>query len=246
VTTQEVIERFKQPAPVSLIRVGDGEKIVLDGFQNPDQLDYVLKRQLGFSPAIEHAREIRENLIKAIDGCNILGIPKHKNLASLGSNWRHAETTVDKFCPNVTKRRCSIDIAYDIAKEGFSFLNGLEELTIIGCRDLEEGFKKKYKIEKVNWYCIAPEAKFTSYSGKPHYPDQFIRVEGWMNKIDPRGKLLLVGAGVIGKIYCNWWRDMGGKAMDVGSMMDEWGGYVTRGPERFLDRRDLNAKYFLG
>ena len=37
----------------------------------------------------------------------------------------------------------------------------------------------------------------------------------WMDVMQQQapGSLLLVGAGVIGKIYCNWWKDRGGVAM---------------------------------
>jgi len=240
-TTEAIIEAFLHDKPLSLIRCGDGEKIVLDGFDNYVNYNAILKRQLGFSPPIEDAERIRENLISAISGCDILGVPMHKNLDSMGPHWRNVESTIDKQISGVTKWRCSLDIHYDLLQgDGFDRLLMRKPIAYIGCRDLTAGFMRRFETQRVDRYEIAPEAKFTSYEGDPHYPNQFNKVERWMDKINPQGRILLVGAGVIGKIYCNWWRDRGGKALDVGSVMDEWAGRVTRGPDRELDKIEHN------
>lgn len=240
-TVEQVIAKMQGPDPVSLIRCGDGEKIVLDGFDNYVNYNAILKRQLGFSPSIDEAQQIRNNLITAISQCDILGVPRHKNLEKMGNHWRKVEETIDNMCKNVTKVRCSLDIHYDILEyDEYHRMLNRRPLAYIGCRDLVAGFMKRYMTSRVDWYEIAPEAKFTSYDGLPHYPDQFNKVEKWMGQIKPNGRILLVGAGVIGKIYCNWWRDRGGQAMDVGSVMDEWAGRVTRGPDRFLDKIEHN------
>lgn len=241
----DIYDLLNGSAPVSIIRCGDGEKIVLDGFKSFGNFNSVLKRQLGFSPPISHAEEIRHNLIKAINGCDVLGVPRHKNMDSLGKNWTEVEQTIKLYC-NATEKRCSLDIHYDFLNAGYfdKLLRNSEQLYYISCRDLSQGFEKTYNIQSTFRYEIAPEAKFTSYDGPPHYPDQFIRVERWMEKAQPQGKLLLVGAGFIGKIYCNWWRDRGGIAFDIGSVFDEWAGRVTRGPERELDKVH-HSKYSL-
>lgn len=242
-TTEAVIQMLNGDRPISLIRCGDGEKIVLEGFDNYVNYNAILKRQLGFSPPIEHAERIRENLIDAISGCDILGVPMHKNLKDMSAHWHNVEKTIDKYIPDCTQRRCSLDVHYDILEhDEYNSLLRQKPIAYIGCRDLVAGFMHKFKTHRVDWYEIAPEVKFTSYDGPPHYPDQFIRVERWMDKVDAKDRILLVGAGVIGKIYCNWWRDRGGRAMDVGSVMDEWAGRVTRGPNRELDRIE-HSKY---
>lgn len=240
-TTEQVIEAMTGTQPVSLIRCGDGEKIVLDGFDSYQNYNAILKRQLGFSPPIEHAEQIRDNLKRAIAQCDILGVPMHKNLDSMSKHWREVEATIDKYVPDATTKRCSLDVHYDILeKDEYHSMLNRRPIAYIGCRDLVAGFMHKFKTQRVDWYEIAPEVKFTSYEGAPHYPDQYQRVERWMDKVGAQDRILLVGAGVIGKIYCNWWRDRGGRAMDVGSVMDEWAGRVTRGPDRFLDKIQHN------
>jgi UDP-N-acetyl-D-mannosaminuronic acid transferase (WecB/TagA/CpsF family) len=82
----------------------------------------------------------------------------------------------------------------------------------------------------------------SGYEGDEHFPTQFNRIPRWMTVQLENfpGSLLLVGAGVVGKIYCNWWRDLGGVAFDVGGCMDIFAGKVTRGPDRGLDKDDPN------
>lgn len=239
-TTLQIVDKFMGEEPVSLIRCGDGEKIVFDGFDNYVNYNAILKRQLGYSPTIEHAEQIRMNLIKAVNQCDILGVPRHKNLDNMSTHWRKVEDTIDKYC-SATMQRCSLDIHYDILEyDEYHRMLNKRPIAYIGCRNIVAGLMKKYKTQRVDWYEIAPEVKFTSYDGPPHYPDQYIRVERWMDNLTPKGRILLVGAGVVGKIYCNWWRDRGGMAMDIGSVMDEWAGRVTRGPDRFLDKIEHN------
>lgn len=232
--------------PVSLVRCGDGEKIVLDGFRNPGKFNAVLKRQLGFSPAIEEAEAIRANLIEAINNCDILGVPRHKNLDNLSGDWQDVEKTINIYC-NPPAKRCSLDIHYDFLEGGYfdKLIPNQEHLAYISCRELDKGFRKM-GVKYPSIYAIAPEAKFTTYIGPPHYPDQFNKVERWMDKVGAENKLLLVGAGFIGKIYCNWWRDRGGKAFDIGSVFDEWAGMVTRGPDRGLDNFNPSKYYING
>ena len=42
-------------------------------------------------------------------------------------------------------------------------------------------------------------------------------------------RVVLVSAGMLGKIYCHWIKQAGGVAIDIGSAADHWCGYATRG-----------------
>lgn len=246
-SAEQILSRLMQDKPLSLLRIGDGESIALNGFNEYSKYHNVLKRQLGFSPPIEHAEQIRENLIQAYKGADIIGIPQHKNIESLNSGWRQAQEMLDKYAPDHTKEYCSIDIGYDFLNAGYfnDLLQDRKELNYISCRNLDLQFSSTWNISVVNSYIISPEAKFTSgYAGAKHYPDQFNKAARWMDVRNVKGQLLLVGAGVIGKIYCNWWRDLGGISFDIGSVFDEWAGKATRGPERGLDV-EVNSKFKL-
>ncbi len=246
-SAEDILIRLTENNPISIIRFGDGEAITLKGFKDYSKYHAVLKRQLGFSPPIEHAEQIRENLIQAYKGADIIGIPMHKQIDRLDESWRMAEQILNYTVPEHTKDHCSIDIGYDFLDAGYFdiLLKDREVLNYISCRDLDDKFKEKYGIKTVNIYQISPEAKFTSgYQGDVHYPTQFNKVQRWMDVMADKhfGSLLLVGGGIIGKIYCNWWRDRGGVAFDIGSVFDEWAGLITRGPERGLDKQGSKYK----
>ena len=61
----------------------------------------------------------------------------------------------------------------------------------------------------------------------PHFPDIFDRLRRDIVVPFP-GALFLVGAGLLGKIYCHWIRQRGGVALDIGAMADAFAGFNTR------------------
>ena len=237
-TQAEVLQIMENNKPISIVRAGDGEKIVLESNNGIPQyqtcINSVMKRQIGYEPTMSEVDAIRENLIEAYKGADIIGIPMQKNLNDLGKHWNGVAKIIDQY--NTTSPRCSLDVCYDMLYDGslVEWLRNKPVVNYISCRDLDEGFYR-IGIKQPNKFIIAPEAKFTTYKGEGHYPDQFNKVERWMSKIAIKGNPCLVGAGVIGKIYCNWFRDRGGIAIDIGAVFDLLAGRVTRGPLRGLD-----------
>lgn len=233
--------------PVSIIRAGDGEKIVLES--NKGLAEYhlciksVMERQMGYEPTMGDVMKIRDNLIMAYSAADIIGLPAQKNLDTLNKHWRDVEKIVRPFAN--TNKFTSTDVAYDMLYNGMfdKWLTGKKTIIYIGCRDIDDALRKRYGTKTVNSYIIAPEAKFTSgYEGRRHYPEMFNEMEWWLNAAKCEGNPCLVGAGVIGKIYCNWMRDRGGIAFDIGAVMDLWAGFSTRGPKRGLDAIDITYK----
>lgn len=251
ISTEDILKKIQislaEKKPLSIARYGDGEAIVLNGFKDLDAFKAVMKRQLGFIPPIDHAEEIIDNLIKAYRDCDVIGLPV-TNKAPLNDKdyWSRAVEILKYYVDIEKKDLISIDThSFFLDKDYYSqLLTGLDTLNYISCRDLDEQFKSKYGIKTVNKFIIAPESKFTSgYVGEKHYPNQFNQIQKWMDRaINCEGALCLTGAGVIGKIYNNWFRDRGGVAMDIGSVFDSWAGFATRGPNRGLNAIDLQHK----
>ena len=241
-TTEEVLMELQAGEPLSLVRIGDGEGIVLNSMSGIQELDLanqaVLHRQMGYYPVYNDIKAIRNNLITTYAEADIIGIPAHKQKTS--SHWGSVTKILDENVPfKKTDKFCSIDVHYDFLNAGYYdlLIKGMETLNYISCRNLDYKFIYRWHLKQCNSFITAPESKFTSgYKGPVHYPDQFNKIYRWMDVCCPEGKLLLVGAGVIGKIYCNWWRDRGGVAFDIGSVFDEWAGFETRGKGRGLDK----------
>lgn len=247
-TATDILNILKVGRPVSIIRAGDGECQVLRSNESIDLyrgcIKNVMTRQMGYEPTMGDVDAIRQNLITAYNNADIVGLPNHKQMDRLSDHWKLTEQTVKPYC--TTQKFTYTDVAYDMLYNGMldEWLMNKKRVVYIGCRDIDEGLKRRFNIGIVHSYIIAPEAKFTSgYSGLKHYPEQFNQMEWWMNAVPSYdGVPCIVGAGVIGKIYCNWFRDRGGVAFDIGAVMDLWAGFSTRGATRGLDTPDNRYK----
>lgn len=239
-----ILEIIKRPEPISIIRLGDGEMGVLNGYRDPANYTRILVRQLGVSPSFLDAGRIRENLIEAINGADVLGLPFGKE--KHGGYWANWQKLLDEFAPVWReKKQTYIDINNHFLDKSYfdEILQGIETLNYIGCRPLDYEFERRYGIKNVKSYIIAPEMAFTSgYEGKTHFPKQYDEINGWLHENRFDGQLCLVAAGFTGKIYCNWFRDAGGRAFDVGNVMDLWAGKATRGPGRGRDAENNEFK----
>lgn len=247
-TKHDILNILHTNRPVSIVRSGDGEGLVLKSGNDlaayKQCIDNVMKRQMGYEPTMGEVMEIRDNLQQAYNGADIVGVPMHENLQDLGRHWNEVQQVVEPFC--TSDKRCSTDVFYNLLYSGelVEWLRNKPVVNYISCRDIDEPLRRVLGIGQVNSFIIAPEAKFTTgYDGPKHYPDQFNKMEWWMNN-NPgiTGAPCLVGAGVIGKIYCNWFRDRGGIAIDAGAVLDLMAGFRTRGPQRGTDAVDNRWK----
>lgn len=234
--------------PLSVVRYGDGEAMILNGFKDISAVKLVMKRQLGFIPPLDDIEAIRQNLITAYKEADIIGIPINTRLHDKESYWYKAFGILNEAVgiENLSgKEYAGIDVFYEWLDEGHfdKLLTGIDTLVYISCRNLDEQFKSRYNIKNIYSFQIAPERKFTSYEGIAHYPDQFNQIKRWVTKVPVSGNVCLVGAGVIGKIYNSWLKDLGGTSIDIGAVFDMWAGRFTRGEGRGLDK--TNIKYQL-
>lgn len=67
-----------------------------------------------------------------------------------------------------------------------------------------------------------------------HFPRRFENLRDELS-VKFQGMLFLVGAGICGKVYCQWIKERGGIAIDIGSVMDTWLGLGSR-PAVLADR----------
>lgn len=244
-----VKQKVADKEPVSIVRYGDGEAIVLNGFKDIYSLKSVMKRQFGYIPFVEEIEAIRENLISAYAGADIIGIAtKNRFMDDEKSYWYKGYGILNDSIGIGTmleKKFTNIDFAYNWVDNNCyaELLTGAETVCYISCRNIDQQLKDTFKIKEVFSYIIAPEMKFTSgYEGVKHFPDQFNKIQKWVTKVPVEGNICLTGAGVAGKIYNNWFRDLGGIAIDVGSVFDSFAGKLTRGPGRGMDVEDKTYK----
>lgn len=241
-----VKNHLKTKTSLSVIRYGDGETMMLDDIK--EDTDFILKKVLGYVPSDDDQRWMKLYLVKAYRECDTMGIPTDRHLERedhWGKSIKVFNRVVGEGVLSDKVNRISQDVFYDMLKKDYfkELLTDLETLCYVSCRNLDEVFKTKFNIKNIYSYIISPEPTYTSgYVGKRHYPEQFHEISQWMTTIPVKGSLCLVGAGIPGKIYNNWFRDEGGVSLDIGSVFDGWSGKKTRGAGRGLDAIDNTYK----
>lgn len=122
-------------------------------------------------------------------------------------------------------------------------LMAAESLSLITCHSaLMDRFVATFDIRPGSTYLIPPQYSNVSEGlAAVHYPDRFEEIAADLAARDLTGELFFVGAGIIGKIYCDLVKRQGGMAIDVGSMMDVWMGIGVRQYQNdaFVEARQL-------
>lgn len=231
----DIKDHLERKSAFAVLRYGDGEAMMLDTDlgESADYKAHVFKRQLGDTVNEDEKKEIITNLSLAYNKADIIGVatPRHHRK---GGYWEKAIPILSKAL-KTNKEYCSIDIHFDFLNNKVfdKLLANRKRLFYVNSNNLDQRFKERYNIEEVYSYIIPGEMKFSpEYNGIRHYPDHFNKVKEWIDSVGCRGELCLVGGGVVGKMYCIWFKERGGIAVDVGSVFDNWSGKVTRGVDR--------------
>jgi len=114
------------------------------------------------------------------------------------------------------------------------FVASLKDLTVITCHPgIPKFFKENMGIGRVEFIPVPGEPSRAHLHGREvakgsHFPDGLEKVKTCIRRRDWAGKVCLIGAGVLGKLYALEIKRLGGIAIDVGSLMDKWMGKKTR------------------
>ena len=214
--------------PFSLIRLGDGEARLIGYPRVIDARE--MRRSLAywygpFVPTHDEVLALKEEVIQAARNADVLGLPEERRAQKyhlcalmlrlvsryeLGQNWQ-----------------CGSDVHRELVTTGSlgELIGGQARVSVITCRNVVQGLKHLYNIGEVAWYQVPSEAQATM-PRKRHYPDQHDRLLKIL-RCEP-GEIFLIGAGPNGKVYCNRVKQLGGIALDIGSVFDGWAGIASR------------------
>ena len=256
-STQAVLGRLRAAiaarAPLSLIRVGDGEARFL-AYGDPalrGQLSATHAQMLGDVPfrnwfgrpvsaadTIEIAR-LRAATITAMEQADILGVTAADRLA--GDNLHvgylgHMEALVAGIF-HTEPQLCLTDamVHVDLHRASPFYREVLAGLDFLGVVSPHPGLAQRlaeaHGIGQVVDYLLPGESRLPrerqNRGGPAHFPDVYRSL--YRNLAVPRpGAVFLVAGGLLGKIYCHVIRQRGGIAIDAGSIVDGWMGHNTR------------------
>jgi hypothetical protein len=270
----EAIDMVKQAIsarqPFSLIRLGDGEAVVLS-FDDDiwlQDLDYLHGHWGAERVTLGAVSEVKEGLEEAITGANMVGIrtdilnsslpadlldrtgPEIKDYVTSAFELRQQEIAsltgigarrlamlhrvLSRTDWSENQMFCSAWIHWELLATGAldEILSAVPEVVLVTSRpELEEMVKHRFDVPTKavivpDKFVLAPE------SGR-HVPDRFRDIRSDLRF--QAGTLALVGAGIPGKVYCQWLKESGCVAIDVGSVFDAWVGRASR--PRVLESR---------
>ncbi|CAM6604107.1 hypothetical protein GC257_17380 [Escherichia coli] len=230
-----VSEHLKSKKPFSFIRINHCENRLLGyDFSFPkEEVDITYAIQFGENLSSKDTNYISSRIKEAVKNSTIIGVPKDSNFSSNKLRFLESTTKVHLYSLSLINKQLftNVNIHYALGQElkFKTLLQSAEKIIAITCRDisiLEKSINREiYKIQ------IPAEHRFKGdqITISPHYPDAFIRIEQEIEKHVSPGVIVLVGAGILGKIYCDTILQNGGIAIDVGSLMDAIENIPTRG-----------------
>jgi hypothetical protein len=226
----------------SLMRLGDGEALLLDGERiclggatSNGQISTDRLTTEGQLPPDELERLVAQ-FLEAVEAASVVGIPdlgqcldgpKHYGLVAATLVQRLSTDRFEALAPRLLPGGCHLHL-FLLAQGAFSRAPLLDVHGVIG-PVIPAGLATRSC-----WQPIPGEkGKHPLSSGPAHYPQVFDETLTWIDREARPGRLFLVGAGLLGKIYCHAIQKRGGVAIDVGSVLDLCDGRgATRGESR--------------
>jgi hypothetical protein len=265
VAIRAIIEKRR---PASLIRLGDGEGNVLAA---TDEQFPALTREanarianLMFGVRMGEAmKSLSPLMTEAVANADVLGVPCGNRIEAVGQKirtqlskgeydlrgmsgainaLRHAARILGEAPVDGPRVITNCYFHRDLLPHYGAILADLPCMGLISCHaGLPERLRRGFGIGEVDFYEIPPQALSLGRApDRPHYPERF---EQLMSSITVGfdGQVFLVAAGILGKIYCERIRHLGGIGFDLGSTADVWMGQSAREyqTEDFVNRWKL-------
>ena len=263
----EAITRVRQAVaarePFSLIRLGDGEAVVLsfDDDMWLQDLAYLHSHWGAERVTLRDVGQVKHDLELAVRGADIVGIRDDLVNTTLPPDLlqrsadevrdtvisamrirkeevddlkRHRRQTVGPSSSGIAQHRvvgrqqfCSAWIHWELLATGAlnKILTEISEVGLVTSRpELAELVARRFNVR--TRIVIVPDKHVVVPGPGEHVPDRYRTIRSELDF--PPGTLVLVGAGIPGKVYCQWLKESGCVAIDVGSIFDAWVGRASR------------------
>lgn len=265
---ESVIGALRDRRGFSLVRLGDGEGRVLNyptHFADLDVLNQVLYYHFGpesihWVKAGAHdtwisavITPLQQLLIASLRNADAVGLPVAETMsdAALTNDAFGALGYATALLTGLSlSRHVPADLRYGVnvfqqaAGKGLLFREAAQAaraVYLVGPWDLTEPFAASAGLDAVHHIRVPGHYTWRGSKGFGQFPELYRFVEQRiMNLGDLSGCLLLVGAGILGKHYCNLAKSRGAVALDIGSVFDSWAQkglpYAVRNPHVRLDK----------
>jgi hypothetical protein len=242
---------------LSLVRIGNGEGNAISMVEEPSSdpifqgFDLEFVSQNGLSIGLEEAAAFSKQVVAAIKSADIQGyrihrieesalvrqcLAKHALSPALGITYARAffyrqlcdEETRDTWFTNAW-------IHLDLIEHLDALVESARRVVVItGRRELEGKFKERLGSRLYRFVHIPVQGYIPQSLSDSHF-EQFEKVRSLIKRDVHSGTLVLVGAGLFGKVYCHDAKRSGAVAVDMGSAFDLLAGVATRPIHRGID-----------
>ncbi|MGH6876441.1 MAG: hypothetical protein ACREHV_03570 [Rhizomicrobium sp.] len=240
--------------PASCLRLGDGEGNILGAcdrqFRNLQRLSAqkAAEMHLGKWFPASVLQFWKDATFAAIGNADIIGVPcegrieqlyrnlrNHKQVAGFDirgacgtiNALRYAHACLSGASPRRIVTNCWFH--RDLLPYYPGILGNRCRIGLISCHpELPMKLRSAFAVKQVDFFQIPGQISNTGR--RPpcgHYPDRFEAIMEELKTLK-RGQIVLVAAGILGKIYCNGIKERGGIALDIGSVADVWIGQRAR------------------
>jgi hypothetical protein len=240
--------------PASCLRLGDGEGNILGAcdreFPNLQRLSAQKAAEMHLGrwfpmPVLEFWSRATSEAVRNAD---VIGVPCTGRIERLFGNLknhsravtfdirgscgtinalRYAHAALSDAVPGRVITNCWFH--RDLLPCYEDILRNVARLGLITCHpELADRLRSKFGVGQVDVFAIPNQISNTGVRPESlHYPDRFDAVMESLCTIR-QGQVVLVAAGILGKIYCNRIKECGGIALDIGSVADVWMGQRAR------------------
>ena len=257
---ERIFEAVASRRPFSLIRLGDGEGAFVrlseeDERQFPnlyrrnrlDRSHVWFKGEIDIEASGFQATAF--GIHTAVQNADVVGIPyagwieqEYKiqsptGISSLVNALRLMSLPDANIGQALTPQLIHLDLAHACLPE---LLRKETEIGLISCHsELPGRLQTAFGLKLVEFHKIPGEKVHRDIIGESaatgqHYPERFQTIMNQLQKWQD-GRVFLVGAGLLGKFYCDQIKRNGGIGIDIGSLADAWMGANTRPGHEKLD-----------
>ena len=228
-------EAIKNKSAFSFVRLNHCEnRLIGQGITFPkEEADITYKRQFGFVLNEEDTNYISHRIKASVKGADIIGVPDKKPNTTDKLHLLENTTFFHLANFSLVKNQSFINVNTHYylgqSEEFKDILKSCMHLVAITCRDVKE--LRSSLDRSIDVLKIPAQSHFSDNldEAEKHFPDRFFDIEKEIKKIVNPGSVVLIGAGILGKIYCDIVKNSGGIALDVGSLMDAIAKKDTRG-----------------
>jgi glycosyltransferase GT-like protein len=231
----------------SLVRLGDGEGPMLcwPEHQLPGEMAAVLCTWFGRSDlSTADLQNMADHLRRAARSADVLGLPTRYQLTRSPRYGMVFEGIDRHHLCSPSQLLADANMHWYLQWSGALayLLRGLDCVGVVGCRDIGPQIAEAFGLGSVRTYLVQGEYSHPGSVSQPHWPDGFKEVMEQLEAVR-RGSVFLVGAGVLGKIYCDRIKAKGGIALDIGSILDTWAEIPSREPYN-TESRAFSLEHF--